>query len=434
MDSFGYNGVAEMPADLGVSAAGREVFALTDEQILNIEPEGGSRDSSARDASMSGERNGSPEAAAADTGESGVGDGPSAGASANGGAVAPLWLSELMNDPSRGAEAREFWNKAEQARSEAAAFREVFAEPGAARAAAERARSLEEIDRAYFAGDAGERSRLAASMLREDPAAFREMVFEGLRALEESERYGASRGADGAPDPRLVAAFRRGGEAAGQGSPAGALGAAQSSAAAVTAPAGSGAGARGVHDAPQQNERLAAYAAFERSANEELERSVGGAIERTLEQALPSAGRGENGALKARLVGAIRVDVEKALQGDRQLGEQVARVLSGKQLGGEARGQVVRLIAQRAEQLVPGSAKRIVSEWTQTTMAAHRERTGRGDVAAGRQEVATVATSGGGASQVSKGGVERDGQGAARSGGRRGVDYRRMSDDQILGM
>jgi hypothetical protein len=404
MDSFGYNRVAEMPADAGVSAAGHEVFALTDEQILEIEPEGTSGDSSARNASMNGVPDRSDVGTAANAAVSG--DAP-VSASANGGAVAPAWLAELINDPSRGAEAREFWNKAEQARVEAAAFREVFADAGAAKTAAERARSLEEIDRAYFAGDAGERSRLATSMLREDPAAFREMVFAGLRALEEVERVGG-RATDSATDSRLAAAFRRSGE--------------------VARPAAeSGATAGVTHGAAPHAERVAAYAAFEKSANEELERSVGGVIERTLEQALPSAGHGENGALKRRLVGAIRADVEKALQGDRQLGEQVARVLSGKQLGSEARGQVVRLIAARAEQLVPGAAKRVVGEWTQTTMAAHRERNERAAVGVFRQDVATAATSSGSVSG-------RDAESAGRRVERRGVNYRNMTDDQILGM
>ena len=45
---------------------------------------------------------------------------------------------------------------------------------------------LDDIDRAYFAGDATQRAQLAVRMMHEDPTAFREMVFEGLRALEEA--------------------------------------------------------------------------------------------------------------------------------------------------------------------------------------------------------------------------------------------------------
>src|SRR5260370_35335801 len=112
-----------------------------------------------------------------------------------------------VKDPWSGEEARALWNGVQQARQEAAAYRAAFATPedaralkelypggvNEARAAAERARALDDIDRAYF-GAAGKsapevsasRAQLAQQMLREDPAAFREMVFAGLRALEES--------------------------------------------------------------------------------------------------------------------------------------------------------------------------------------------------------------------------------------------------------
>ena len=251
---------------------------------------------------------------------------------------------------------------------------------------------LDQIDRAYFAGNAGERSQLAATMLREDPAAFREMVIEGLRALEEAEKSGGA--SQGAGESRLARVFGGTATSSGAGQAANAASATAPGTAGQTAGAGS-TGVAGHHGAAEQDARVAAYASFEKSANEDLERSVGAAIDRTLEHALPNSGRGDNGALKARLVGAIRLDVEKALQGDRRLGEQVAQVLSGKRLNSETRAQVVRLIGERAEQLVPGATKKILSDWTQTTLAAHRERTGRGTVAASREEVAAVSAGNG---------------------------------------
>src|SRR5450631_3471642 len=107
-----------------------------------------------------------------------------------------------MSDPRNGAAARELWDGAQRAQQEVAAYREIFPQPEAARAVAERARVLDDIDRAYFAGtgqsaeDAGaSRAQLAQRMLREDPVAFREMVFAGLRALEEGNHGGAAAGA-----------------------------------------------------------------------------------------------------------------------------------------------------------------------------------------------------------------------------------------------
>lgn len=454
MDHFNQSG--NDAADGGLSSpsasgtAGRDLFALTDEQILEIQPEAqgdGGGDAAvtaagtvpgsdqARPASGTAPATTAGTAAGAATSETGV----AAGAETASGAAGepPRWLAEVMADPQRGGEARDFWNGVAQARQDAAAYREVFAGPAEARAAADRARALDQIDRAYFAGNASDRSQLAATMLREDPAAFREMVFEGLRALEEAEKGGGA--AQGAAGSRLARVFGGASAEAGQATVSGApQGAAQNAVRQPGTAAKQGntgeTGVAGHHGNREQEARMAAYASFEKSANEDLERNVGAVINRTLEQALPNAGRTESAALKTRLVGAIRQDIEKALQGDRQLGEQVAQLLSGKRLNDETRAQVVRLIGARAEQLVPGAARRILNDWTQTTLAAHRERSGRGAAASSRQEVATVAVNAG-SSAESRGKVERGREvGASRSGNGRGVDYRKLSDEQILAM
>src|SRR5580692_11296203 len=106
----------------------------------------------------------------------------------------PQWLADRMSDPQAGTEARPLWDSVQQSRAEAAGFREIFAKPEDARAAAQRARLLDDIDHAYFGGDSTQRASLAASMLREDPAAFREMVFAGLRALEQGAQSISTRG------------------------------------------------------------------------------------------------------------------------------------------------------------------------------------------------------------------------------------------------
>jgi len=134
----------------------------------------------------------------------------------------------------------------------------------------------------------------------------------------------------------------------------------------------------------------------------------------------------------------MRQDVEAALKGDRQLSEQVAQILSGKRLDNETRAQVVRLIGERAQQLVPVAAKRVLSDWTQTTLAAHRARGDRSDGAWARREVFSASSESGRASQPANSAASsaRDrsqvaNRGAARSDTRR-VDYRKLSDEQIL--
>src|SRR4029077_10836121 len=130
-------------------------------------------------------------------------------------------------------------------------------------------------------------------------------------------------------------------------------------------------------------QHVQAYREFERATNAELEKSVGGTITRAMEQALPNlryaneVGReGQAPPLQERLRVAVREEVETALRSDASLGEQVARVLSGRRLDKAARMQVVRLIDARAQQLVPGAVRRVVGSWTQATLGARKSDAG----------------------------------------------------------
>ncbi|MGC1620741.1 MAG: hypothetical protein WA765_19790 [Candidatus Acidiferrum sp.] len=403
-----------------------DLFALSDEQILEIDSE--PQDVTVTDNVTEGDR---PAAVSTDAN----GNASRAVAQAQDPAQSvqaettvlpepPAWLAETMNDPQRGTEARALWEGAQRAEREAASYREVFARPEEARTAAERARVLDDIDRAYFAGDAAQREQLAAMMMREDPAAFREMVFEGLRALEQAGTPVRNRSlADALGRPAATPAA--------SGTPRENQGQASS---ASTAQTNRGAAQRNDQTASAQQAQLAAYAAFEKAANEDLERTVGNAIERTLEQALPAANRPDGAALKGRMATAIRQDVEKALQGDRQLGEQITQILSAKRLDSETRAQVVRLIGERAQQLVPSATKRALNDWTQTTLAAHRGKNERTDTVSARREVAPAAP-GSRDAQV-HGAQRKDAARSARAEGREPskgrINYGKLSDEQIL--
>src|SRR5262249_23722858 len=206
------------------TASPHELFALTDEQILDIEPEALNAtegiapsvisseartshldaDSASRnlssmdtpDATDKSKRDSSSRLPAAPRND-GIAVAP---------AEPPAWLARQMKDPWAGEEARALWDDVLRAQTEAAEFRAAIATPAEAkslkeiypggieqaRAAAQRPRALDEFDAAYF-GVAGKpveetaaaRAALAQRMLREDPTAFREMVFAGLKALEE---------------------------------------------------------------------------------------------------------------------------------------------------------------------------------------------------------------------------------------------------------
>jgi hypothetical protein len=245
-------------------------------------------------------------------------------------------------------------------------------------------------------------------MLREDPAAFREMVFEGLRALEKANIAPPLRTASSEADAHASQKDAGLPTRSGQVPPG-----------ATTAPDAQ----RAEHAAV-----LARYAEFEKATNEDLERSVSRAIERTLEHALPNTGRADEGPMKGRLAATIRQDVEKALQGDRQLGEQVAQILSARRLDNETRTQVVRLIGERAEQLVPRAAKRALNDWTQTTLASHRARTQRSETASAKRDVASSPAG------LPRGQENQNRQRDAGATRPRAVDYRKLSDEQILNL
>ena len=424
----------------------RDLFVLTDEQILEIEPE--AQDISVREDVAQGD---SPALASSSADESALANSQPRSAQAGvpfdaqGKPVLhepPAWLAETMNDPQRGAEARALWDGAQRAEREAASYREVFAKPEEARAAAERARVLDDIDRAYFAGDPSQRAQLAARMMREDPAAFREMVFAGLRALEAAEHPGSSRSIGNA----VGATFGSPSNEASQTSPAQQGGSLRDvSGQASPAPTAQSNPGLPQHADPAQQAQLAAYAAFERAANDDLERSVGAAIERTLSHALPTltnagsaSGVGAQHAapLQARLTAAIRQDIEKALQGDRQLGEQVAQILAARRLDNETRAQVVRLIAERAQQLVPSATKRALSDWTQTTLAAHRGKSAHTETLSSRREVAPTAPLPRASQEhtAQNKDAARHARSEDRAPAKGRVNYGKLSDEQILNL
>ena len=408
----------------------QDIFVLTDEQILEIDPE--PQDVQVRRSEAEGKS-----AVGSDAPQAGA----EAGSSTQTGAASPAISSSVATpDAAAQATAPAPFSAPDDIRALAELYPGGFTQ---AKIAAERARTLDEIDAAYF-GAAGQspeqitaaRTQLAQRMLSENPAAFREMVFSGLRALEQA-------GASSAPvaQPLLTVPT-------------------------VNSAAPSTAAALNTQEAharvPAPTEHLAAYTEFEKAANADLEKSVGGAIDRALHQALPNAGarslglsRGGSASpgegvrdaapLQARLSQAIREDVEQALRSDRQLGDQVAQLLAVRRFDNETRAQVVRLINDRAQQLVPSAAKRALNDWTQATLAAHQARTRTANANSLRADVLPAAGQGSGPSALpaNTASTARDEKNRAvssraaqfnspRSPHGSRVDYRKLSDEQIL--
>ncbi len=265
-----------------------DLFALTDEQILQIEPE--AQEVELSNAALPARtQQSSP---AAQQNEQSRREAGATQGSVSNSQEPPPWLAAQMKDPWSGEEARELWNGVQQAKSEAAAYRAAFATPedaralkelypggvNEARAAAERARLLDDFDRSYFGGAgksaqevSASRAQLAQKMLHEDPVAFREMVFAGLRALEES---------GGQAGTNVGSRFSATSAATESTTVQTGVGAAQTQDGLKPAPTQAGPQAQVETRSTDHDARLAAYASFEKAANEDLERSVGAVIER----------------------------------------------------------------------------------------------------------------------------------------------------------
>ncbi len=93
------------------------------------------------------------------------------------------------------------------------------------------------------------------------------------------------------------------------------------------------------------------------------------------------------------------------------------------------------MIDSRAQQLVPGAVRRVVGSWTQATLGARKTDASGGNAGRGADERRTERAPG--FSRRTAGGNssgERTAETPARSVPRGPVDYRKWSDEQILGM
>jgi hypothetical protein len=284
----------------------------------------------------------------------------------------PAWLKQLEAQPAAAAEARQ-WREA--------------------------ARNVAALDAAYFSGDAGARSGLAARLYENDPAAFREMLAESARVL-------ASR------DPQALAELARqlgATEAQAANAPAKSLAQAARFSETAAAAQNQVPGNSGDSAFPAE-----AYRAFESATNDDVARSTREAIDRTLSSTLPE-GVGEGA--RRRIADDVFHELHATLSGDRELSRQVGEILRGWHFDGTTRQQIVSLISSRARAAMPEVARRVVTEWTSSVLASDRARASRVDAAASRRDItggrlpATV---------------------PANALLPKKIDYARMSDEQIL--
>jgi hypothetical protein len=140
------------------------------------------------------------------------------------------------------------------------------------------------------------------------------------------------------------------------------------------------------------------------------------AINRTLASTLPD---GIAEGARRRIGEDIFREVHASLAGDRELSQRVGETLRDWRFDAAARQQVVTLLSSRARAVLPEVARRVVAEWTSSVLASDRARVARIDAAAARRDI-----TGGRLPEPVSSSTLRP----------REVDYRRVSDEQILGM
>jgi len=119
-----------------------------------------------------------------------------------------------------------------------------------------------------------------------------------------------------------------------------------------------------------------------------------------------------------RLTGEIYREVDAALQSNRAFGQQLRQAFRTGQLTPENHRAIVGLVVGRAKQILPGIAKKVLGEWTAGVVANAQSRQERQRQAARRVDIA--------------GG--HPGGDTPRSLMPKDIDYRRMSDNDILNL
>jgi hypothetical protein len=272
---------------------------------------------------------------------------------------------------------------------DAQAYRESFASPDDARNATALLADLDRMDALFFSRRPEDHAELARAVASLDPAAFASLAqaMNGLAtgsAAPGNFPVGARYIVPGA-DARRDAA-----------NPATSPGEVASSA--------------------NQTQPTAAQTEFFHATNAAAVQSVIEAIESQVERLLPE---GVSKSARNRVVGEIYRELDTTLQSNRQLAQQMRDAFRSGALDAAHQRAVVSLVTGRARQALPGVAKRVLNEWTSTIVAANQDRRTRQRAAEHRVDIA------------GSGGAASDGQ---RSMSPRDIDYRRMSDADILNL
>jgi hypothetical protein len=312
-------------------------------------------------------------------------DGGAEGANATGQLEPEHLRSALDANP----ELRDAWQ-------EARAYRETFATPEEARAATALVGDMNRMDALFFSRRPEDHAELARAVAKLDPEAFASLA----RAMNALADEAARKSGDGVRTSGARELFADPANRTQQPTQA----------------------QNQNQDANQMRQREAgptltpAQMDFFHSTNAAAVSSVVDAIESQVERLLPE---GISKSARNRVVGEIYRELDTTLRGNRALGQQMRDAFRSGALDDEHQRAIVSLVTGRARQALPGVAKRVLNEWTTTVVSANHERRARQRTAERRVDIA------------GSGGAGNDGRRAVNS---RDVDYKRMSDADILNL
>jgi hypothetical protein len=121
---------------------------------------------------------------------------------------------------------------------------------------------------------------------------------------------------------------------------------------------------------------------------------------------------------RTRVVGEIYRELDTVLRGNRALTQQIHDAFRVGRLDPDHQQALVAPITARAKQALPGVAKRVLNEWSNAVVTMNQERRERQRNAERRVDIA----GGGGGAGGRKPMTSKD------------IDYRRMSDADILNL
>lgn len=274
---------------------------------------------------------------------------------------------------------------------EAKAYREVFATPAEAQAATKLLGDLNRMDALFYSRRPEDHAELARAVAQLDPQSFASLA----RAMSELAN---------APTARAKAT---------ESSAANASAVFQQN---LRQPEGAKMDQTRNAAAPSSIPGLTpAQADFFQATNSAAVHSVMEAIESQVDRLLPE---GISKSARNRVSGEIYRELDTTLQANRGLGQQMRDAFRSGGLDDAHRKAIVSLVTGRARQALPGVAKRVLNEWTNTIVSANQDRRARQRNAERRVD---ISGSGGG----------NDGRHAISS---RDIDYGRMSDADILNL